>query len=222
MPVRTAFLLTGERHSAEDPAQSTLERARTAWHRVDAADDPDAYARREEADRGDRITQAAQAMGCSVGTVKSNSARSRAIRPRGWRSRASSRRRPTRSRRESGQDTHGRERTRHGQGQDHPPPRGRGAGDRDRDGPCRGGRTGRTAAPGPCRGRPAEEGPSDLVGRTSYFVIRQFGSPGQNGTHLIVPADLPHPEGTEINALPQPLSAHMRPPVTDPRHHGQN
>ncbi|GAA1038065.1 SigE family RNA polymerase sigma factor [Streptomyces murinus] len=135
--LRTAFLLTGEPHSAEDLAQSTLERAYTAWRRVGTADDPDAYVRRvminlharrhrrrlkeflapkddsglvrEEADRGDRITQAvdrevllrapaqlparqrqavvlrywedltetqtAQAMGCSVGTVKSNTAK---------------------------------------------------------------------------------------------------------------------------------------------------
>ncbi|TGZ16842.1 hypothetical protein DV517_18150 [Streptomyces sp. S816] len=57
--------------------------------------------------------------------------------------------------------------------------------------------------------------PSDLIGRTSYFVIRQFGSPKQNGTRLIVSsdttADLPHPEGTQINALPQPLIAKSGP-----------
>ncbi|TWV45539.1 SigE family RNA polymerase sigma factor [Streptomyces misionensis] len=135
--LRTAFLLSGERHAAEDLAQSTLERVYTAWRRISTADDPDAYVRRvminlharrhrrrlkeflapkddlglvrEEADRGDRITQAvdrdvllralaqlparqrqavvlrywedltetqtAQAMGCSVGTVKSNTAK---------------------------------------------------------------------------------------------------------------------------------------------------
>ncbi|MDR3083571.1 MAG: SigE family RNA polymerase sigma factor [Streptomyces sp.] len=135
--MRTAFLLTGERHAAEDLVQSTLERVYTAWRKVDAADDPEAYVRRvminmharrhrkklkeflapksdsalvrEEADRGDRIaqaddrgallealaqlptrqreavvlrywedlteTQTAHAMGCSVGTVKSNTAK---------------------------------------------------------------------------------------------------------------------------------------------------
>ncbi|WP_405550442.1 SigE family RNA polymerase sigma factor [Streptomyces sp. NBC_01171] len=135
--MRTAFLLTGERHAAEDLVQSTLERVYTAWRSVGKADDPDAYVRRvminlharrhrrrlkeflaprddsglarEEADVGDRIaqaddrgvllqalarlpprqreavvlrywgdlteTQTAQAMGCSVGTVKSNAAK---------------------------------------------------------------------------------------------------------------------------------------------------
>ncbi|MGW4567788.1 SigE family RNA polymerase sigma factor [Streptomyces sp. NPDC004561] len=135
--MRTAFLLTGEQHAAEDLVQSTLERVYVSWRKVGAADDPEAYVRRvminlharrhrrklkeflaprddsglvrEVADTGDRIaqaddrgallkalaqlplrqreavvlrywedlteTQAAQAMGCSVGTVKSNAAR---------------------------------------------------------------------------------------------------------------------------------------------------
>ncbi|MEU1009745.1 SigE family RNA polymerase sigma factor [Streptomyces sp. NPDC005890] len=135
--VRTAFLLTGERHAAEDLVQSTLEQVYAAWRRVGAADDPEAYVRRvminaharrhrrrlreflapkddsglvrEVADTGDRIaqaddrsallkalaqlpprqreavvlrywedlteTQTAEAMGCSVGTVKSNAAK---------------------------------------------------------------------------------------------------------------------------------------------------
>ncbi|KND39986.1 MULTISPECIES: SigE family RNA polymerase sigma factor [Streptomyces] len=135
--LRTAFLLTGEQHAAEDLVQSTLERAYVAWRRVGAADDPDAYVRRvminaharrhrrrlkeflapkdysgpthELPDADDRIAraddrgalltvlaalpvrqreavvlrywedlseeQAAEAMGCSVGTVKSNTAR---------------------------------------------------------------------------------------------------------------------------------------------------
>ncbi|MEU3414060.1 MULTISPECIES: SigE family RNA polymerase sigma factor [unclassified Streptomyces] len=135
--MRTAFLLTGEQHAAEDLVQSTLEQVYTAWRRVGAADDPEAYVRRvminaharrhrrrlreflapkddsglvrEVADTGDRIaqaddrgalltalaqlparqreavvlrywedlteTQAAEAMGCSVGTVKSNAAK---------------------------------------------------------------------------------------------------------------------------------------------------
>ncbi|MEU0003584.1 SigE family RNA polymerase sigma factor [Streptomyces sp. NPDC006314] len=135
--MRTAFLLTGEQHAAEDLVQSTLEQVYVAWRRVGGADDPEAYVRRvminaharkhrrrlkeflapkddsglvhEVADTGDRIaqaddrsallkalaqlpvrqreavvlrywedlteTQAAEAMGCSVGTVKSNAAK---------------------------------------------------------------------------------------------------------------------------------------------------
>ncbi|MFJ6082282.1 SigE family RNA polymerase sigma factor [Streptomyces sp. NPDC092369] len=135
--LRTAFLLTGEQHAAEDLVQSTLEQVYVAWRRVDSADDPEAYVRRvminaharrhrkrlkeflaprddsglarEVADTGDRIaqaddrgalltalaklpprqreavvlrywedlteTQTARAMGCSVGSVKSNAAK---------------------------------------------------------------------------------------------------------------------------------------------------
>ncbi|MFI0169135.1 SigE family RNA polymerase sigma factor [Streptomyces sp. NPDC017095] len=135
--MRTAFLLTGEQHAAEDLVQSTLEQVYVAWRRVGGADDPEAYVRRvminaharkhrrrlreflaprddsglvrEVADTGDRIaqaddrgallkalaqlpvrqreavvlrywedlteTQTAEAMGCSVGTVKSNAAK---------------------------------------------------------------------------------------------------------------------------------------------------
>ncbi|MFJ8045415.1 SigE family RNA polymerase sigma factor [Kitasatospora sp. NPDC096147] len=43
---RTAFLLAGETHAAEDLAQSTLERAYVAWGRVRSADDRHAYVRR--------------------------------------------------------------------------------------------------------------------------------------------------------------------------------
>ncbi|WP_333762144.1 SigE family RNA polymerase sigma factor [Streptomyces sp. IBSBF 2390] len=135
--VRTAFLLTGQRHAAEDLVQSTLEQVYVHWRKVGSADDPEAYVRcvminaharrhrrrlkeflapkddsgmvREVADTGDRIaqaddrrallealaqlparqreavvlrywedlteTQTAEAMGCSVGTVKSNAAK---------------------------------------------------------------------------------------------------------------------------------------------------
>ncbi|MGX1544745.1 SigE family RNA polymerase sigma factor [Streptomyces adustus] len=135
--MRTAFLLTGEQHAAEDLVQSTLEKTFVAWRRVGSADDPEAYVRRvminaharrhrrrlreflaprddsglahEIADTGDRISQAddrnallkalvqlpprqrqavvlrywedltesqaAEAMGCSVGAVKSNAAK---------------------------------------------------------------------------------------------------------------------------------------------------
>ncbi|MFF1655786.1 SigE family RNA polymerase sigma factor [Streptomyces sp. NPDC058252] len=135
--MRTAFLLTGEQHAAEDLVQSTLEQVYVAWRRVGAADDPEAYVRRvminaharkhrrklkeflapkddsdlthELPDSGDRIAQAddrsallkalselparqreavvlrywedlsesqtAEAMGCSVGAVKSNAAK---------------------------------------------------------------------------------------------------------------------------------------------------
>ncbi|MFF3940196.1 SigE family RNA polymerase sigma factor [Streptomyces phaeofaciens] len=136
--MRTAFLLTGEQHAAEDLVQSTLEQVYVAWRRVASADEPEAYVRRvminaharryrrklreflapkgddqglayEIADTGDRIaqaddrhallkalaelpprqreavvlrywedlteTQAAEAMGCSVGAVKSNTAK---------------------------------------------------------------------------------------------------------------------------------------------------
>jgi len=40
---RIAYLLTGDRHQAEDLVQVTLERCAVHWHRLD---DPDAYARR--------------------------------------------------------------------------------------------------------------------------------------------------------------------------------
>jgi RNA polymerase sigma-70 factor (sigma-E family) len=131
--LRTAYLLTGERHAAEDLVQSALERTYLSWRRVRRADDQDAYVRRilinqharrfrggrreyptaeaptGTADRSDRIAQAetrltlldalaglpprqrqavvlrywedlserqtADAMDCSTGTVKSQTAK---------------------------------------------------------------------------------------------------------------------------------------------------
>lgn len=135
--MRTAFLLTGERHAAEDLVQTTLEQVYVAWRRVGSTDDPDTYVRRvminaharrhrrrlkeflaprsdtdlvpELPDGDDRMAQAddrgalltalsqlpprqreavvlrywedlsesqtAEAMGCSVGTVKSNASK---------------------------------------------------------------------------------------------------------------------------------------------------
>jgi RNA polymerase sigma-70 factor (sigma-E family) len=44
--VRTAYLLTGDRHAAEDVVQSTLAKAYRSWPRVLRSDNPDAYVRR--------------------------------------------------------------------------------------------------------------------------------------------------------------------------------
>jgi RNA polymerase sigma-70 factor (sigma-E family) len=44
--VRAAWLLTGDWHTAEDLAQTTLARTWRHWRRVVAADDPDRYVRR--------------------------------------------------------------------------------------------------------------------------------------------------------------------------------
>jgi RNA polymerase sigma-70 factor (sigma-E family) len=44
--VRTAYLLTGDRHLAEDVAQSALAKAYRSWSRVMRSDNPDAYVRR--------------------------------------------------------------------------------------------------------------------------------------------------------------------------------
>ncbi|MFF3062606.1 SigE family RNA polymerase sigma factor [Streptomyces sp. NPDC057909] len=43
--VRTAYLLTGGHHGAEDLAQSALARAFVKWHRVRDSNDPAAYVR---------------------------------------------------------------------------------------------------------------------------------------------------------------------------------
>ncbi|MFC7994533.1 hypothetical protein ACFUVQ_00135 [Streptomyces rochei] len=61
---------------------------------------------------------------------------------------------------------------------------------------------------------PATPGnPSDLIGRTSYFVIRAYGPEGSTGDELtrrLVASDttnkLPWPQGTAIEAMPQPLT----------------
>ncbi len=44
--VRTAFLCTGDRHLAEDVAQTALAKAYRSWSRVQRSDNPDAYVRR--------------------------------------------------------------------------------------------------------------------------------------------------------------------------------
>ncbi|WP_406284386.1 SigE family RNA polymerase sigma factor [Embleya sp. NBC_00896] len=44
--VRTAYLLCGDRDEAEDLAQTTVTKVFTAWERVRAAENPDAYVRR--------------------------------------------------------------------------------------------------------------------------------------------------------------------------------
>ncbi|MEV7217208.1 SigE family RNA polymerase sigma factor [Kitasatospora cineracea] len=44
--LRTAYLLTGEQHAAEDLAQSAAERTCAAWSKVRRADDPHSYVRR--------------------------------------------------------------------------------------------------------------------------------------------------------------------------------
>ncbi|WP_369181937.1 hypothetical protein [Streptomyces mutabilis] len=61
---------------------------------------------------------------------------------------------------------------------------------------------------------PATPGnPSDLIGRTSYFVIRAYGPEGSTDYELTrrpVASDttnkLPWPQGTDIEAMPQPLT----------------
>lgn len=49
-------------------------------------------------------------------------------------------------------------------------------------------------------------GPSDLVGRTSYFVLRGYGDTGTRLVTFDTVARLPRPKGTEIDAIPQPLT----------------
>jgi RNA polymerase sigma-70 factor (sigma-E family) len=44
--VRAAYLLTGDRHLAEDLVQTTLIRVASRWERLTAVGDPDAYVRR--------------------------------------------------------------------------------------------------------------------------------------------------------------------------------
>ncbi|MFE0400547.1 SigE family RNA polymerase sigma factor [Streptomyces nigra] len=44
--VRTAYLLTGDAHHAEDLTQTALAKAYRAWRRVSRADSPEAYVRR--------------------------------------------------------------------------------------------------------------------------------------------------------------------------------
>ena len=44
--LKLAYVLTGNRHDAEDVVQDALSRALPRWARISAVDDPDAYVRR--------------------------------------------------------------------------------------------------------------------------------------------------------------------------------
>lgn len=44
--VRTAYLLTGDAHHAEDLTQTALAKAYRSWRRVSRTDNPEAYVRR--------------------------------------------------------------------------------------------------------------------------------------------------------------------------------
>lgn len=44
--LRMAYLLTGDRHLAEDLTQTALAKVYRSWHRVRRSDNPDAYVRR--------------------------------------------------------------------------------------------------------------------------------------------------------------------------------
>lgn len=44
--LRTAYLMTGDRHDAEDIVQSALVKAYRSWRRVQRSDHPEAYVRR--------------------------------------------------------------------------------------------------------------------------------------------------------------------------------
>jgi DNA-directed RNA polymerase specialized sigma24 family protein len=80
---QTAYLLCGDWHLAHDLVQDTLVKAYQHWPRVRRADSPNAYVRailvNEARGRWRRqgMTQreTAAALGCSEGTVKSQSAR---------------------------------------------------------------------------------------------------------------------------------------------------
>ncbi|MDR3083572.1 MAG: hypothetical protein LBV60_22090 [Streptomyces sp.] len=61
---------------------------------------------------------------------------------------------------------------------------------------------------------PATTGsPSDLVGKTTYFFVRSYREPGKDDESRLMGAPqtvskLPRPKGTDIRALPQPLTLH--------------
>lgn len=71
--VRTAFLLTGDRGHAEDLVQAALEKTHRRWDRVSAMDAPVAYVRRAFEDLAE--ADVAHALGCSIGSVKSQASR---------------------------------------------------------------------------------------------------------------------------------------------------
>lgn len=78
---RTAYLMSGDWHRAEDVAQDALIKVYGAWRRVEQREGLLPYARRttirlliDESRRPwrrERPTAAAEALGCSEGTVKS-------------------------------------------------------------------------------------------------------------------------------------------------------
>ena len=97
---RTAYLLTGKQHTAGDLVQATLERVWPHWQRVIRNGDPDPYVRRDRTDLSDALRRllptlsprqkavlvlryfddltevaTAEVLGCSVGTVKSQTSK---------------------------------------------------------------------------------------------------------------------------------------------------
>lgn len=86
--LRTAYLLVGDHGYAEDLVQTALARTHRHWRRIERKDAPEVYVRRVLVNlanshwrrllrRREVFTEAqiADALGCSVGTVKSTASR---------------------------------------------------------------------------------------------------------------------------------------------------